>query len=383
MNDPNWNVSVVGFGRPSDPRTFSGYAAHLTDALRDKGRLRREFSARLLRASDALRGAVEVKLRGRPHLRIRRSWMWSQSGCDLLSRRLCGEIRAAGDRGAFLQVGTLVRIDKDLGPHYVLTDMTVRQAREAGQFAVSRMSARQIDEAERTQCACLDQARHVFSLSRWAAESLEKDCGVPPGNITVVYAGANLVVPPHVREQRVHRELLFVGIDWERKGGPLLVDAFRIVRRRFPDAVLRIVGCSPDVMEPGVEVEGFLDRRDAAQSERLVRCYLRASCFCLPSLFDPFPNAIIEAASVGLPTVAIDNGSRREAIVDGESGWLAPDGSPDSLAEAICRTIESDAECRRLGEQACERARSLFTWESVVAKIGAAVARSGAEVPVP
>jgi glycosyltransferase involved in cell wall biosynthesis len=381
-NPPNWNVSVIAFGPPSDPRTFSGYAAHLTRALGTGGHLRREYSARLVRPGDALRGAIEVSVLKRPHLRVSRAWMWSKEGCDTLSRRVCEEIRAHEDRGGFLQVGTLVRVDEDLGPHYVLTDMTIRQARQAGQFAVSRMSETQIDEAERTQHACLAQSKRVFTLSRWAADSIVRDYDVPESRVSVVYAGANLVIAPGVREDRVDREILFVGIDWERKGGPLLIDAFREVRRRFPDAALRIVGCSPEVAEPGVQVEGYLDRRDPAQAERLIRCYLRASCFCLPSSFDPFPNAIIEAASVGLPTVAIDNGSRREAIIDGQTGVLAKEGSASALADAICRSIENPDVCRGLGERARKHAQDMFTWERVVARIGAAVNHHPAPEPV-
>jgi glycosyltransferase involved in cell wall biosynthesis len=128
------------------------------------------------------------------------------------------------------------------------------------------------------------------------------------------------------------------------------------------------------VSGPGIEVEGFLDRRDPAQFERICRFYLRAACFCLPSLFDPFPIAVIEAASAGLPVVAIDNGSRREAVADGETGVLAAEATAEALAEALCRVLGDRERCRQMGEAARVHARGRFTWELVADRVGRVVA---------
>lgn len=368
----NWSVSMVAFGHPSNPGTSSGYARNLTNALRAQQHVRREFSAKLVKPVDAFRGALALHRHdGKLSFSIRRAWMWSKRGSETLSRRLDAEIRRSGDRGVFLQVGTLVRIDPAVGPHLMRTDMTIAQARRAGRFAVSALPRRRLDAAEKLQREILGNASHVFAASQWTADSLTADCGVPPGKITVLYTGGNLTIPPGVQEERATREVLFVGIDWERKGGPLLLEAFRAVHARLPDATLRIVGCNPrGVNHPAVKIEGLLDKRDPAQAERLARCYLRASCFCLPAVFDPFPNVIIEAASVGLPSVAIDNGSRREAIIDSETGVLAKEATPAALAEALFAVLRDVDHSRRLGAAARERARRQFAWDLVVDKVG-------------
>jgi glycosyltransferase involved in cell wall biosynthesis len=325
-SDP-WSVSVVGFGRPSDARTSSGYARQLMTALCDRGRLRREFSAKLMRPSDVLRGAIAVGwVDGKFKPSVRRAWLWSEAGTRTLSARLDKAIRAAGDRGPFLQVGTLVNVDRSLGAHLMRTDMTIAQARRAGKlFAVSRLDDRRMDAAERVQAEVVNGASHVLAASKWAAESLRKDCGVPANRITVLYPSPGLTLTPNLAANppaRNIREILFVGIDWERKGGPLLYDAFCRLHKQLPGATLRIVGCRPDLKHPSVRIEGHLDKRDPAQAERLTRCYLEASCFCLPSSFEPFGIALSEAASVGLPAVSVDAGARREAIVHGVTGAL-------------------------------------------------------------
>jgi glycosyltransferase involved in cell wall biosynthesis len=374
----DWNVSLVGFGLPSDPRTFSGYALNLLRGLREAGAFRREFSAKNVHAFDALGGALLLKrVFPRPQVAISRKWMWSRRGNEVLSTRLNRAIGAAGDHGAFLEVGTLVRIDPKFGPHFQLTDMTIAQARRTGHFAIGALPASFLDEAEGVQREILAGAAHVFVLSDWTARSIIDDCGVPSDRVTVVYAGSNLRLLEGLVVPRKHHEILFVGIDWVRKGGPLLLEAFREVRKAIPDATLRIVGCDPWAEggrpEQGVLVEGLLDRRDPTQYERLCRCYLEASVFCLPSRFDPFPNAIIEAMGVGLPAVAFDNGSRREAVVDGVTGFLAKDGDVADLARALVRILAEPERREAMGRSAQERVRSEFTWKRVVERIGAVV----------
>jgi starch synthase len=378
-SDVRWDVSLIGFGLPSDPRTFSGYAFNLMRGLSAEGHLRREFSAKNMRVSDAFGAALRLdRLLPRPKLSISRRWMWSVRGSRILSERLNAQIEASGDRGAFLEVGTLVKVDPRFGPHYQLTDMTIAQARRAGHFAIGRLSPKEMDEAERVQHDIIASAKHLFVLSDWTAESVARDCGVPRERITVVFAGSNLVVPADLvgRVKRLANQILFVGFDWKRKGGPLLLEAFATVRKAIPDATLRVVGCDPfaeSAPVEGVIVEGKLDRRDPAQYERLCRCYLESSCFCLPSEFDPFPNAIIEAMGVGVPAVAFDNGSRREAIQHGECGLLAASGNVQDLATQLIAILSDPVRAAAMGKAAEERVQREFTWRRVVERIGTVV----------
>ncbi len=153
-SDVRWDVSLIGFGLPSDPRTFSGYAFNLMRGLSADGHLRREFSAKNMRVADAFGAALRLdRLLPRPKLSISRRWMWSARGSRILSERLNAQIEASGDRGAFLEVGTLVKVDPRFGPHYQLTDMTIAQARRAGHFAIGRLSPKEMDEAENAKAA--------------------------------------------------------------------------------------------------------------------------------------------------------------------------------------------------------------------------------------
>jgi glycosyltransferase involved in cell wall biosynthesis len=296
--------------------------------------------------------------------------MWSERGSSLLSERLDGQLRRAGDRGIFLQIGTLVVTDPSYGPHLMRTDMTIAQARRAGFFAVSELSRHRLEEAENVQKQILSTAAHVFAASRWVAGSLIHDCGVPPDRITVLYPSAELsVCAADCNPDREGAEILFVGLDWERKGGPLLFEAFKLIQREVSGATLRVVGCRPTIRHPGVHIEGRLDRSVPEQAERLAWCYRRASCFCMPSLFEPFGIAFAEAASIGLPAVSIDVGSRREAVIHGTTGFLAERATPEALASALLKVV-GDAEGQRaLGEFAQIYAQRHFSWAAAVSII--------------
>lgn len=295
--------------------------------------------------------------------------MWSGRGNRILESRLAKLLRKADAQGPFLQVGTLVDIPKALGPHYVFTDMTITQAHGAGQFSISQLDSGAIEQAIHVQRRVLERAAHVFVFSNWARDAVLRDFEVPPERISTVYAGANVSFSGCTRSSEPRQEVLFVGIDWQRKGGPLLLDAFALVRQALPGAILRIIGCTPEVTQPGVLVEGFLSRRNPKHLQRLKDCYLNASCFCLPSLFDPFPIAILEASAAGLPTVAIDNGSRRETIIDGVTGYLVPEATPERIAEALVRLLSQTRRAAEMGAAARTHCERHFTWDAVVGKL--------------
>lgn len=367
------NISMIGWGRPSSPKTFSGYSSTLAAALNSAGSLAEQYDAKVIQCGDLLDGAIRVVWQNqRPRIEISRAWMWRCSTEKKLSTRLAKEIVRRGDNGPFLQIGSFVTVPQDLGDHYVLTDMTIPQAHSAGRFAISSLSEDQLEEAIQVQQRVFDNAKHIFALSNWTKDGIVQGLGVSADKVTTVFAGPNLVPSRDLDEfqgARVGRKILFVGIDWERKGGPLLLDAFRICRQRFPDVQLTIVGCDPNIDEPGVKIAGYLDRRNSQQFQQLIRHYEQATCFCLPSHFDPFPNAILEASAFGLPTVSLDNGSRREVIENELTGHLAATASPEDLAEALLSVLGDEDACRKMGLKARSFQTENFSWDSVVRKI--------------
>jgi glycosyltransferase involved in cell wall biosynthesis len=170
--------------------------------------------------------------------------------------------------------------------------------------------------------------------------------------------------------------VLFVGKQFERKGGPLLLEAFRLVRARFADARLVIIGPpTPPADGPGVEWLGNLDKNRPDQWARLVGAYQNADVFCLPSLFEPFGIVILEAMFFGLPCVGTAEWAIPEMIANGETGYTAPRDDVKALAERLIALLSDRASAHRMGLAGRRRAEERFSWTTVAARMGEGLQR--------
>ena len=208
------------------------------------------------------------------------------------------------------------------------------------------------------------QARVCFTTSRFAADSIVEDYGVPRERVEVIYSGCNTDLPPSItRPERLPRRILFVGVEWERKGGPVLLEAFNEVRKRFPDVSLDVVGCRPAVSAEGVSIHGRVERA-------LVPSFLeKADVFCLPSLAEPSAAALVEASAFALPVLATRVGGTPERVVDGETGILVAPNDVSVLAKALCHLMENGRRAYEMGARGREFVLREFTWTAVAKKM--------------
>jgi glycosyltransferase involved in cell wall biosynthesis len=147
-----------------------------------------------------------------------------------------------------------------------------------------------------------------------------------------------------------------------QKAYPDLLAAARIVVDRLPSVRFVTLGQGPlaDELAARHQRSGLGDRfLLLGYRDDPVRIAAAGDLACLSSVAEGFPLALVEAAVLGLPTVATDVGGVPEVVVDGETGVLVPAGRPDLLAEAIV-ALASDPERRReLGAAAARRGRSI------------------------
>jgi glycosyltransferase involved in cell wall biosynthesis len=269
-------------------------------------------------------------------------------------------------RARRLSASACVQMGSDFGepvrlPRVILQDMTVTQAhRLPGPEGRLERAAAWI-ERERV---CYRNARACCVASRWTADSLVHDYGLDPSKVHVVGFGRNLDPSPAPRDWGTPR-FLFSGLDWERKNGPMLVRAFARLRQEIPAAELHLVGTAPPIDAPGVTVHGRIDRTDAAQRQRLERLVEEATCFVMPSRYEPFGMVYVEAAAAGVPSIGTTVGGARDAIGDG--GLLVDPSDEDGLLDAM-RRLSDPALAAAAGAAALERA-PLFTWKAVAERV--------------
>jgi glycosyltransferase involved in cell wall biosynthesis len=94
--------------------------------------------------------------------------------------------------------------------------------------------------------------------------------------------------------------------------------------------------------------------------------YANSSVLLYTSMSEGFSNVILEAMASGLPVIAADVGGNREAIVDGETGFLVPAGSVDAFVEKALRLANEPQLRTRMGEAGRVRAQTMFSVGAMV-----------------
>jgi glycosyltransferase involved in cell wall biosynthesis len=130
------------------------------------------------------------------------------------------------------------------------------------------------------------------------------------------------------------------------KGHRDLITALPKLVSRFPGLRLLLAGDGPlrEALVEQAAALGVTERLVFLGHVADVRSVLAAAdVLVLPSYREGLPNAVLEAMAMEVPVVATDTDGTAEAVVDGETGFLVPPGSPEALARAVTRVLEDDA----------------------------------------
>ena len=190
---------------------------------------------------------------------------------------------------------------------------------------------------------------YFVPFSQWVADILIRDCGAPEDRVQALHVGMDLELwqrvpkPPHQVGRRLR--ILFVGGDFVRKGGPLLLEIFKT---RFQDtAELHLVTKqAPKDLPAHVHVHADFGPND----ERLRQLYAEMDVMVVPTTADVGPLwAFMEAMAMGLPIIGTDIGATREIVKNGETGFTMKVGDGAALREAIQRLCDHPELGREMG----------------------------------
>jgi glycosyltransferase involved in cell wall biosynthesis len=253
------------------------------------------------------------------------------------------------------RIPTIISIDA--------TPMNLDQIGEA--YGHQRLPAALEDLKRRVAVRALNKARAYVAWSEWAKSSLVKDYGVPDEKVHVITPGTDLDLFRTCRQSsgRSLPRILFVGGDFFRKGGDLLLRVFR--RRLVGKAELHLVTGLEIESEEGVFVHGGL----TSNSEDLLELYRTADIFALPTRADCLAVVLGEAMAASLPVVTTRVGAIEEAVVDGESGFVLDVGDEKSLGDALELLVDNPGLRASMGEAGRQRAETDFDAEKNALKI--------------
>lgn len=141
------------------------------------------------------------------------------------------------------------------------------------------------------------------------------------------------------------------------KGINELVEAFIRLNYTHPQTKLILVGPEEPELDPlRSETRAIIDKHpdiDAVGPQKDVRpFYAQADAFVFPSYREGFPNVVIEAGAMGLPSIVTDINGSREIIIEGENGVIVPPKNADALLKAMKRFVENRDEVKTMANNA-------------------------------
>jgi glycosyltransferase involved in cell wall biosynthesis len=179
--------------------------------------------------------------------------------------------------------------------------------------------------------------------------------------------------PARLAEDQKNPSILFLANVVPRKGIFTLIEAFSLVVKEMPEAILRIAGDGSALPEVKHRVESltcasriaFLGRQERAMAPSL---YRNSSVYCLPSNGEPYATTVLEAMSCAKPIVVTDAGGL-PYMVHESGGKRVPVGDPVLLANALLELLRNPAQCQAMGRYNRKIVETTMTWEHVVLQL--------------
>lgn len=331
---------------------------------------RRAFSGTVFHAARALEARSDVSLR---RLGAFRPPHWS----DRLRRAYALRAEDVDTRGLDAVLGLvasplldeLAALHPDL-PFFHVTDATPR-------FLTDVYGWRLPEEAGPRERRVACRAHGVIYSSEVMAARAPQDLSLPALTPHVLPFGVNLETLPATCPAKppfAPLNLLFVGVDWIRKGGDVAIAVLDQLAARGQAAQLTVIGRCPELhaARPDVTYLGYLDKNRPADLARITAAYTKAHLLLLPSRADCTPMVVAEALAHGTPVVASDVGGIGAMIGRG-AGVLMPDlASPDRWAEEILALCAPERYAYS-SQTGFERAETRLSWSAWAAGITAYV----------
>lgn len=347
-------LAYVSIFDPTDVHAWSGLGVYMLDALRD-ARFQLETIGNLSYHPDTLYKVKEVIY----------TRLLSRSYRMLWDPRLLKNFAAQVDEGLTSLDANVVFSVWTNPVAYTRTDKPIvvwGDATLAGLISLypnyRRLPAETVRDGHRAEQLALSKCRLAIYSSQWAAETAIQHYDVDPAKVKVVPFGANLDGNRDLDDVRANLagkrhdvcRLLFIGVDWARKGGDVAVAVAADLNRRGIPAELHIAGSAPPGELPGfVKQHGFVSKKTEAGRRLLDDLFARSHFFIMPTLADCTPIVFPEASSYGLPVLTTNVGGIPTIIHEGLNGFMfSPDDPPAAYGDVIERLWSSRAEYEQL-----------------------------------
>jgi glycosyltransferase involved in cell wall biosynthesis len=281
---------------------------------------------------------------------------WTVTGSLLARRALRPALREVD--AVFMHTATLAPLTVDYFRHkptILSSDGTPLNKRGMRPAYGLRPERRELELAKRlVYRQIFARATGFVAWSNWTKQSFVDDYDCREEDVIVIPPGIDLDAFSNPTRSNELPRILFVGGDFLRKGGDLLLEVFR--RRLRNKAELLLVTRAELPEEPGVRV--FRDLQPNSQALRDL--YLGADLFVLPSRADCYSLVCMEALAAGLPLVVTRVGGIPDMVHEGVTGHLVDVDDAQALGDALEALVQDPALRLRMGADCRRDAEARF-----------------------
>jgi glycosyltransferase involved in cell wall biosynthesis len=357
------HILLVSYGPTESPQTWSGTPRNLVRALREAGAEVSCFDAST--ASRTLKlFSLCISILTTGSRDFRRLGFYRRRQALALQKRI---ERSACDAVLSTTMACLPLVRTPSVPLMLYLDLTQKLRIQAGsgkpQTALATRQMIQLDQQ------AYEQSSHLFCISQYARQSLIDDYGIAESRTSAIGTGSGM--PPLSLEaldgkDYGKRSLLFISkIDggWHTKGGPLLLEALRLLDERGVPYHLHCIGHDEHrrytAGRRNVTAHGFVDL------DTLKRLLLDATLLVMPAEQEPWGLVYIEAMRAGIPPVGLRKAAFPEIVADGEYGFIIDEAAARDLAVLLEHLLMRPNKVQEIGINAREYSANKFTWSAV------------------
>jgi glycosyltransferase involved in cell wall biosynthesis len=227
----------------------------------------------------------------------------------------------------------------------------------------------------------LQKSKLAIYSSDWAAQSAINDYGAEPDRVKVVPFGSNTDSPfdsETIKDVIASRfsdrcKLLFLTVDWERKGGNVAYQVAKQLNQAGLKTELTVVGCQPQIEEPlpdFVKALGFISKSTQEGKQKIQKLIMESHFLILPTLADCTPIVFCEANSLGVPCLSTKVGGIPTMIHDGINGQLFEKNAQISeYCDYIANLFTNYSNYQNLALSAFNEYKSRLNWQVAGKKI--------------
>lgn len=204
----------------------------------------------------------------------------------------------------------------------------------------------------------------LFTMSNWLRKWLISQ-GLPSSKIYTV-GGGNSVNPELICSQhRIHNRILFIGMDFKRKGGFITYEAFKLLREQGENVELYVIGPTSNPIKNPVDGYHFVGN---VSFDEEAKYYNMCDLFCMPSYFEAYGLVFVEALTFGLPCIGRNCYEMPYFIKNGDTGLLLKEDNPQELASLMYKGLHDNNMTNNVKDLRSEYLQD-YSWSSVAERI--------------